>query len=181
MKDPVEPITLSRDVQATSVPYGEAVTLAGGSEVRIVQALGGSVTVRTGYGLLFRVDGSDADALGLEPMGPDTIDQSRPFSMDLVDEALRTVYDPEMSLNVVELGLVYRCDEVTRDDGTRLISIDMTMTAPGCGMGDVLQADAVRAVGSVPGVDDVEVEIVFDPPWSIHRLSEEVRLELGLL
>lgn len=177
-----EVVVVERDCPAISVPYGETTSLSAGDEVRIVQALGGSITVQCCYGLLFRVDGADADALGMEPIVPAADEAADgPFDMARVDEALRTVYDPEMSLNVVELGLVYRCDEVLRPDGTRLISIDMTMTAPGCGMGDVLRADAVRAVRAVPGVDDVEVAIVFDPPWSVHRMPMEVRLQLGLL
>jgi metal-sulfur cluster biosynthetic enzyme len=84
-------------------------------------------------------------------------------------------------VSIVELGLVYRCDEVHRADGSRRIEVDMSMTAPGCGMGDVLRADATRAVAAVPGVDDVEVTLVWDPPWSIHRMSEAARLQLGLL
>jgi metal-sulfur cluster biosynthetic enzyme len=91
------------------------------------------------------------------------------------------VYDPEIPVSIVDLGLVYRCDERLDDDGTRRIEIDMSMTAPGCGMGDILRADAARAVLAVPGVDDVEVELVWDPPWTIHRMSEAARLELGLL
>ena len=175
-------IFVERDCPAVSVPYGEVTSLPAGEEVRVVQALGGSITVRSGYGLLFRIDGTDADALGMEPIAPAASGPADgPFDIGRVDEALRTVYDPEMSLNVVELGLVYRCEDVVRTDGTRLISIDMTMTAPGCGMGDVLRTDAIRAVRAVPGVDDVEVTIVFDPPWSVHRMPMEVRLELGLL
>jgi probable FeS assembly SUF system protein SufT len=177
-----EPITLRRDCPAVTVPYGEATTLGAGEEVRLVQALGGSITVSAGFGLLYRVAGADADALGMEPVAPAVVeDGDGPFEAERVEAALRTVYDPELSLNVVELGLVYRCEEVLRLDGTRQISIDMTMTAPGCGMGDVLREDAIRAVQAVPGVDDVEVTIVFDPPWSMDRMPLEVRLELGLL
>ncbi len=176
-----EPIVLARDCRALTVPYGEAVTLPAGQEVRLVQALGGSITVSAGFGLLYRVTGADADALGLEPLGLAAVEPDRPFGLDAVDVALRTVYDPEISVNVVDLGLIYRCDEVLRRDGTRLISIDMTMTAPGCGMGDVLRDDAIRAVKAVPGVDEVEVTLVFDPPWSMDRMPVEVRLELGLL
>jgi metal-sulfur cluster biosynthetic enzyme len=106
---------------------------------------------------------------------------SASFSMDKVTEALGTVYDPEIPISIVELGLVYRCDEVELPDGRRRIEIDMTMTAPGCGMGDVLRADAMRAVSAVPGVDEVEVTVVWEPPWSMDRISEEARLELGLL
>ena len=91
------------------------------------------------------------------------------------------MYDPEIPVSVVELGLIYRCDEELLADGSRLISIDMSMTAPGCGMGDVLRADAERAVRMVPGVDDVEVALVWDPPWSLSRMAEAVRLRPGLL
>ena len=145
-----------------------------------MQALGGSITVRCCYGL-YRIDGADADALDMDPVEPTIVDADGPFDLSSVDTALRTVYDPEMSLNVVELGLVYRCDEVVRPDGTRLIDIDMSMTAPGCGMGDVLRGDAARVVGAVPGVDEVEVTLVWDPPWSVGRMSEAARLQLGML
>src|SRR5690606_26634987 len=103
------------------------------------------------------------------------------FDMARVMDALQTVYDPEIPVSIVELGLVYRCDEVLRPDGTRLIDIDMSMTAPGCGMGDILRGDAARVVGAVPGVDDVEVTLVWDPPWSVGRMSEAARLQLGML
>jgi metal-sulfur cluster biosynthetic enzyme len=101
--------------------------------------------------------------------------------MSQVVDALQNVYDPEIPVSVVELGLIYRCDEELLADGSRLISIDMSMTAPGCGMGDVLRADAERVVRMVPGVDDVEVTLVWDPPWNLSRMSEAVRLQLGLL
>ena len=127
-----------------------------------------------------------ADALGLDPIttdgGADTEhDESAPFDMERVLDALREVYDPEIPINIVDLGLVYRCEEHPGPLGTRRIEIDMSMTAPGCGMGDVLRGDAARTVLAVPGVDDVEVNLVWDPPWTIHRMSEAARLELGLL
>jgi probable FeS assembly SUF system protein SufT len=178
---PTEQVSLARDCAATTVPYGEPTVLPAGTEVRVMQALGGSITVGSGYGQLFRIDGADADAVDMDPIVLDHAIPDGPFAMQHVEDALRSVYDPEMSLNVVELGLIYRCEEVPQPDGTRLISIDMTMTAPGCGMGDVLRTDALRAVRAVPGVDDVEVFIVFDPPWSVYRMPMEVRLQLGLL
>jgi probable FeS assembly SUF system protein SufT len=176
------PVELTRHCVATTVPGGDLVTLPAGARVTIVQSLGGSITVCTARGALVRVDGSDADALGLEPAGRTVmLVGSGPFTMEQVTEALRTVYDPEIPVNVVELGLIYRCDEVQRPDGTRLISIDMSMTAPGCGMGDVLRADAARVVARLPGVDDVEVSLVWDPPWSFSRMSDAARLQVGLL
>lgn len=175
-------ITLRRDCSAITVPHGEQVALSEGGVVYLVQRLGSSTTVRTGYGTLLRIDGSDSDALGFEPTERNvSLLGKGPFDMSQVTEVLQTVYDPEIPVSIVELGLVYRCDEVMRPDGTRLIEIDMSMTAPGCGMGDVLRGDAARVVRSVPGVDDVEVNLVFDPPWSMDRMSDEVRLELGLL
>lgn len=176
------PLTvLTRDCPATTVPYGEAVTLDAGGEVQVVQQLGGSITVRTELGLLLRVDGTDADALGLEPPpAPDSVADGG-FDIAQVEAVLHTIYDPEIPISIVELGLVYRCEAIDQPDGTRRIEVDMTMTAPGCGMGDVLSADATRAITALPGVDDVEVTLVWDPPWSMHRMSEASRLELGLL
>ena len=174
------PIELTRDCAATTVPYGDTVTLDEGGLVGIVQRLGGSITVRTEMGTLLRIDGADADALGLEPATRDGLIEG-PFAMGRVIDALRSIYDPEIPVSIVELGLVYRCEEIPRSDGIRRIEIDMSMTAPGCGMGDVLRADARRAVEAVPGVDEVEVSLVWYPPWTIERMSEAARLQLGLL
>lgn len=152
-----------------------------GGEVEIVQQLGGSVTVKTGYGTLLRIDGADADALGIDLEAAAAADLTGEFEMERVMTALDQVYDPEIPVSIIALGLVYRCDEVITDDGRRRIEIDMTMTAPGCGMGDVLSADAERAVSLVPGVDEVEVNLVWEPRWTVHHMSEATRLELGLL
>ncbi len=175
------PVVISRDISATTVPQGERIQLNEGGEVEIFQQLGNSVTVLTQMGTLLRVDGADADALGLEKVTVPNAEGDEPYSPEHVIGALKGVYDPEIPVNIVDLGLVYRCDEVPLDDGRRRIEIDMTMTAPGCGMGDVLTADARRAVGSVPGVDEVEVNLVWSPPWDMSKMSEETRLELGLL
>lgn len=176
------PIELTRDCTATTVPRGERVALTAGGLVEIVQRLGGSITVRTEMGSLLRIDGADADALGLEALADATATtESGPFDIRHVTDALQGIYDPEIPVSIVELGLVYRCEELTCPDGTRRIEIDMSMTAPGCGMGDVLRADALRAVRAVPGVDDVEVNLVWDPPWTIDRMSEGARLQLGML
>ncbi|MBK5223781.1 MAG: putative Fe-S cluster assembly protein SufT [Acidimicrobiia bacterium] len=175
-------ITLTRDCDATMIPYGDRVALTEGGEVQVVQQLGGSITVRTPMGALLRIDGVDADAVGIELADDAPASQSDgEFAIGHVVDALQTVFDPEIPISIVELGLVYRCDEVTRPDGSRLIEIDMSMTAPGCGMGDVLRADAARVVGAVPGVDGVDVSLVWDPPWTMHRMSEAARLELGML
>lgn len=177
-----EPVEVTRDCLATTVPGGRQTSLAAGDRVRIMQTLGESITVRTEFGVLARVNGEDADALGLDVAVRELeLDAAEAFSMSQVVDALQNVYDPEIPVSVVELGLIYRCDEELLADGSRLISIDMSMTAPGCGMGDVLRADAERVVRMVPGVDEVEVTLVWDPPWSLSRMSEAVRLQLGLL
>jgi probable FeS assembly SUF system protein SufT len=177
-----DPVALSRDIPATTVPRGEAVSLSAGGVVSVVQRQGGSITVRTELGTLLRIDADDADAVGLAPLERNvTIPSNAPFDLEQVLTALGTVYDPEIPVSIVELGLVYRCEEVLGPDGARTIEIDMTMTAPGCGMGDVLCADARRAVERIPAVDHVEVTLVFDPPWGMDRMSAATRLELGLL
>ena len=176
------PIELTRDCTATTVPHGVQVALTAGGLVEIVQRLGASITVRTEMGSLLRIDGADADALGLEPL--DDVGASAaagPFELSRVTDALQGIYDPEIPVSIVELGLVYRCEEIPCPDGTRRIEIDMSMTAPGCGMGDILRADALQAVQAIPGVDDVDVTLVWDPPWTIHRMSEAARLQLGML
>jgi probable FeS assembly SUF system protein SufT len=177
-----EPIRLVRDCVATTVPAGDPTTLRAGEAVQIMQTLGGNITVRASTGALLRVASADADALGIDRPAP-TAGQpdSGPFAMSQVVDVLQSVYDPEIPVNVVELGLIYRCEEQRLPDGGRLITIDMSMTAPGCGMGDILQIDAANAVRKVPGVDDVQVTLVWDPPWSINRMSEAARLQLGML
>ncbi len=175
-----EPIELTRDCSAVTVPRGDTVALSAGGIVSVVQRLGSSITVQTEMGTLLRIDGDDADALGLEvARSPEVASGS--FAMDRVHDALDGIYDPEIPVSIVELGLVYRCEEVCLADDTRRIEIDMTMTAPGCGMGDVLRTDAIRAVMAVPGVDEVDVTVVWSPPWTLDRVSEAARLQLGLL
>lgn len=177
-------VEVSRDIPATTVPYGETTTLPAGETVTIVQNLGGSVTVRTPFGVLLRIDGPDVGAIGIERDLTEravALHGKGPFSLDQVREALQTVYDPEIPISIVELGLIYRLDEETSEDGIRTVEMDMTMTAPGCGMGDVIASDAERAILAVPGVDEVLVNIVFDPPWNMSMMSEATRLELGLL
>lgn len=175
-------VELSRDINATTIPYGGDIILHQGDNVRVVQQLGGSITVSTQYGYLVRVDGDDADALGitLEPIVVDS-DPSKPFDMQRVMDGLSTIYDPEIPVSIVELGLVYRCEEIIKEDGTRRIEIDMTMTAPGCGMGDVLRNDALSVVSAVPGVNEVEVNVVWDPPWNLSMMSDAAKLQLGML
>lgn len=171
----------TRPIAATTIPAGEQLELPAGTQLVITQTLGGTLTVCTRTGALLRIAGVDADAVGVDaPSGP-AYDDSTEFSAALVTAALRTVFDPEIPVSIVDLGLVYRCEEVITDDGRRCIEIDMSMTAPGCGMGEVLRDDVRYVVSAVPGVDEAVVEIVWDPPWSMERMTDEARLELGLL
>jgi len=177
----LEEIELRRDCRAILIPSGDPVVLRQGDQVVLFQDLGGSYTVQTQRGGLARVAADDVDALGLESTAatPDT-GGSGPFAPEAVIEQLKTVFDPEIPINVVDLGLVYQCEAKVLPSGGHRVEIKMSMTAPGCGMGDVLREDARSRVLSVPGVSDVEVELVWDPPWDMSRLSEAARLELGL-
>ena len=182
MTDRHAPIELQRDCEATVIPGGDRITLRRGDQVRVTQALGGSFTVTTSRGYLARVAATDAGALGLEP--PQAIDQlpaSGAFDLDHVIEKLKTVFDPEIPVNVVDLGLIYTCEAQPLPDGGHRVEIQMSMTAPGCGMGDVLREDAIARVQEVPGVAEVGVELVWDPPWDPSRMSEAARLQLGML
>lgn len=175
-------VAVTRPCPVVAIPSGDPTSLAEGQRVLVVQTLGASVTVRAEDGRLLRVDATDGDAIGLERPGRHVaLFGSGPFAMTSVTDALQTVYDPEIPVSIVELGLVYRCEEEIDADGRRRIIVDLSMTAPGCGMGDVLRADAARVIAAVPGVDEVEVALVWDPPWSVERISEAARLELGLL
>ena len=175
------PIELRRDCWVTLVPSGRQAILTRGERVAVVQQLGTSFTVQINSGPLARIDGSDADALGLDRPGAGPVEEAgTEFSAEQVIDVLKTVYDPEIPVNVVDLGLVYRCEISPIGDGRHRVEIDMSMTAPGCGMGDVLRDDARSKVLALRGVGEVEVDLVWDPPWDMSRLSEEARLELGL-
>ena len=175
-------VALKRDCEATLIPSGEKLTLAQGDGVVVTQALGGSFTVRTEMGYLVRVAALDADALGLEGAPEEAAPmKAGPFTLEKVIEKLKTVFDPEIPVNVVDLGLIYACETHPLADGGHRVEIKMSMTAPGCGMGDVLKADACRKVQGVAGVTDVDIEIVWEPAWDQSRMSEAAQLQLGLL
>ena len=173
MKRQVVPV--ARTVEARLVPTGSPITIPAGAFVTLTQALGGTFTV-VHNGNMARIDGEDADALGFEPA---TLELPPPtdgkIASDQVWQVLRTVHDPEIPVNIVDLGLVYNCAIDGHD-----VNIDMTLTAPGCGMGPVLVQDVERRVGKVPFVAAVSVNLVFDPPWQRSMMSEEAQLELGL-
>jgi probable FeS assembly SUF system protein SufT len=170
-------VVTRRDCPARLVPVGTSITIPKDSFITVTQALGGSYTVVVN-GNMARIDGTDADALGFEPLELrfDPPGDAR-ISREQVDQALRTIYDPEIPVDIVALGLIY---DVAIDQDAGTVSIRMTLTAPGCGMGPVLVGDVKYRVGKVPNVKQVEVELVFDPPWSREMMSDEARLETGL-
>ncbi|MEO8443829.1 MAG: putative Fe-S cluster assembly protein SufT [Gammaproteobacteria bacterium] len=177
-----EPVVIRRDVQGLMVPSGIPVTLPVDALVYITQAMGGSFTVYY-EGNLVRVPGSDADALGKTPVTPPALpaDATDEQFEALVWEQLKTIYDPEIPINIVELGLVYDCAISRQADDQRAVSIRMTVTAPGCGMGEILVEEARQKVGIIPTVAQVDVDLVFDPPWNQEMMSEAARLEAGLM
>ncbi len=174
------PITLSRDCAVIEIPSGTRSTLPAGSVVRIMQTLGGSYTITGGqYGYMYRIDARDADALGLPTPEAPTAAEHKAFSEQLVKDELKTIFDPEIPVNIVDLGLVYGCDIAPAEQGGHNIDVKMSMTAPGCGMGNVLKADVESKLARLPDVKRVNVEIVFDPPWTPARMSEAAKLQLG--
>jgi len=176
-----EPVTIARDVDAVIVPAGISVKLRAGQNGFITQSLGGSFTVYV-EGNLFRVAGRDADALGREiPVVPSLPpDASDDDVRELAWAQMRTCYDPEIPVNIVDLGLVYSCEVAAEPDG-RVVSIEMTLTAPGCGMGEVLVQDVREKVETIPTVTRADVELVFDPPWNQTMMSEAARLQTGMM
>lgn len=177
-----EPFTLERDVPAVIIPIGETVNLRAGSVGFITQALGGSFTVYL-EGNLFRIAGADADALGKEPVPPPAIpDNATDEDIEqVIWNQLKTCYDPEIPINIVDLGLIYRVDVTPMPDGQRTVHVDMTLTAPGCGMGEILVQDAQEKIAIIPTIEGVRVDLVFDPPWNQSMMSEEARLQTGLM
>jgi len=177
-----EPIRLERDCPAIMVPQGQQVTLPAGQSGYITQALGGSFTVFVD-GNLFRISGSDADALGKEPPDPLLLpaDAGDADVERLVWQQLRTCYDPEIPVNIVDLGLVYDCALETGEDGRRQVRVSMTLTAPGCGMGDILVDDVRSKLERIPTVAGADVELTFDPPWNHSMMSDVAKLETGML
>ena len=181
-----EPVTLKRDVEASVVPIGTKVTLKEGEQAYITQALGGTYTVVV-QGNMFRIDNKDLDALGIEPTpqpvttttsasGPATPEQIEKQAWD----AMKTCYDPEIPVNIVDLGLIYDCKVASVGEGSHKVDIKMTLTAPGCGMGPVLAQDVQNKLLMIEGVDEANVELVWDPQWHQSMMSEAARLQLGL-
>ena len=176
---------LTREVQATLIPQGESCTLPAGTEVTITHTLGGNFTIMTPNGM-FRISRENADALGEEAEETTTQDapiqdHEGPPDPEALWEQLRQVYDPEIPVNIVDLGLVYKLDVQKKEDASYFVQVDMTLTAPGCGMGPTIAADAHSRLMQVPGTHDAAVDIVWDPPWTQDLISEEGKMQLGLI
>ena len=177
-----EKIILKRNVSAFLIPSGDKVTLQKGEPVSITQALGGSYTVMLN-GNLFKLDGEDADAIGKKTIQTIVIpseSQNNEVSEQQVWDQLKTVYDPEIPVNIVDLGLIYNCKLTKLKEGTK-VDIQMTLTAPGCGMGPIITEEARQKIQGIQGVIDVNVELVWEPLWNREMMSETALLQLGIL
>lgn len=175
-------IKLSRDCEAVMVPSGEPLTLRGGSSVWITQTLGGAYTVMTDHGHMARVDGHDADALGftLEPHQDESVVRSLEEAERRVWEKLKTCFDPEIPVNIVDLGLIYDCAVAPASAGRYSATVRFTLTAQGCGMGQFLREDIRRRLLAIPAIEQANVELVWEPPWSQSRMSGAAKLQLGI-
>ena len=173
--------TVSRDVPAREIPSGTPITLRTGDPVIITQSLGGSYTVMTPVGFLARIDGKDADAIGEPVVVEDAAADEGKTTEQRAWDQLKTCYDPEIPVNIVDLGLVYSCALSPRPEGGEKIDVKFTLTAPGCGMGDVLREDIKGKLLTVPGIQEADVQVVFDPPWSLQMMSDAAKLQLGMM
>jgi len=172
---------LSRDVEVAAIPYGDRLTLTAGTTVFVTQALGGSYTAMTDHGYLVRIEGQDADAIGERPTQPlSAEDVAGRTTEQMAWEQLKSCYDPEIPVNIVDLGLVYKVEAQPADGGER-VHVEFTLTAPGCGMGDFLRQDIEQKLRAIPGVKEAEVQVVLDPPWDQSMMSDAARLQLGLM
>ena len=175
-----EEVIVSREVESIQIPDGNRVVIPEGSRVVITQELGGSFTVMTDRGAMFRIDEKNADALGKESVAGGGKADTGSLD-DRVWAQLKKCYDPEIPVNIVELGLVYDCSLAELDENRYRVDIKMTLTAPACGMGPVLADDVERRIEELAEVDEVGVELVFDPPWNPNMMSEAARLQLGFM
>ena len=180
-----ESVELAREVEATIVPVGDRVTLLKGEEATITQSLGGTYTVMVN-GNMFRIDGRNADALGKEVQASPLDKAGKAGSKEELSkqiwDQMRTVYDPEIPVNIVDLGLVYRSEiKKIEDGGGYTVEVDMTLTAPGCGMGDVLCQDVQTKVLEIEGVEQVDVQLVWEPQWNQDMMSDAAKLQLGFM
>ena len=179
-----EEITFSRNAEAIMIPSGERVLVPKGAQATITQALGGAYTLITDRGLMVRISGQEVEAIGKaaaestevkpEELTPEKLEE-------MVWESLKTCYDPEIPVNIVDLGLVYLCELQESENGGKKVHIKMTLTAPGCGMGPVLASDVKMKIEALPGVENADVEVVFDPVWDRSMMSDAAKLQLGMM
>lgn len=181
-----ESITLTRDCDTVMIPSGEKLRLAGGSQVWVTQSLGGNFTVMTNHGDVARIEGRDADALGLKgaasPQPGAPVSGLGPTEIEkLVWDELKTCFDPEIPINIVDVGLIYHWRVTPLADGGTKVAVKFTLTAPGCGMGEILKVDIRNKILSIPGVKEVDVELVWDPPWNQTMISGAAKQQLGMV
>lgn len=180
-----EEVVLSRTAEAVMIPSGERVLVPQGARATITQSLGGTYTLITDRGLMVRVSGKEVEAIGKTPTEIPEIEDISELTIEklekLVWEQLKTCYDPEIPVNIVDLGLVYLCELKDAEGGGKNVKIKMTLTAPGCGMGPVLAGDVKHKVEAIPGVKNADVEVVFDPVWDRSMMSDAAKLQLGMM
>ena len=180
-----EEVNIQREVGAIQIPDGSPVVIPEGTKVLITQSLGGSFTVMTDRGAMYRIDERNADALGKKEALNDPAQSAAPADAESLEQLIwsemKQCFDPEIPVNVVDLGLIYDCQVQDRSEGGFLFNIKMTLTAPGCGMGPVLAEDVRARLQAISGVEETEVEIVFDPPWNPNMMSDAARLQLGFM
>ena len=173
--------TTSREIEVTRIPSGERITLPAGTQLVITQALGGSFTILVpSQAGLYRIEGQDADAIGEKPMAAPEAPRDGNLEQAVWDQ-LKSCYDPEIPVNIVDLGLVYSLDIKSREEGGCDVTVQMTLTAPGCGMGPILASEARQKILTIDGVADANVDLVWDPPWTPDRISEEGKQKLGMI
>jgi probable FeS assembly SUF system protein SufT len=177
-----ESFVIQREVDAVMVPSGHAIKLQPGLAGFISQALGGSFTLYI-EGNLYRLAGADADAIGKDPLvAPDLPPNSTDDDVrQIAWQQMKTCFDPEIPINIVDLGLIYDCNVTANDDGSRSVEVQMTLTAPGCGMGEVLVQDVREKIEQIPTVREARVELVFDPPWRREMMSPAAQLQMGMM
>ena len=174
--------TLAREIEVAAIPYGDRIPLAAGTTVYITQSLGGSFTAVTDMGYLVRIEGRDADAIGaVVPQAPTPEELAEKPLEEQAWDQLKTCYDPEIPVNMVDLGLVYGCEVQPLNGGGSRVTVKFTLTAPGCGMGDFLKRDIEAKIAELPGVSEADVQVVLEPVWDQSRMSDVARLQLGLM
>jgi probable FeS assembly SUF system protein SufT len=176
-------VTFSRDCEVIQIPSGEKLPIKAGTTVVITQSLGGSYTIATDRGLA-RVIKEDADAIGMQDEGKPVAaagGENVPLEEKAVWDQLKTCYDPEIPVNIVDLGLVYDCTITPQPEAGAKVNVKMTLTAPGCGMGPTICSEAKSKILSIPGVADADVDLVWDPPWNQSMISEVGKMQLGLI